>query len=94
MDKWYLYMIRCKDGSLYTGVTNDYVKRFEIQKSGKGSKYVRKKGFVRAEYLIEAGTKSEACKLEYKIKQFKKSEKENLILNDQDNLIKHENCKV
>ena len=41
---WYLYILRCKDGTLYTGITTDVEKRLEAHRSGKGAKYTRGRG--------------------------------------------------
>ena len=75
----YVYMIRCKDGSLYTGWTNNLEKRFRNHCEGKGAKYTR--GIAPLEHLYYEvfEDKKDAMKREYAIKQLKKSEKEKLI---------------
>lgn len=77
MDKkqWYVYLLECRDGSYYTGVTNDMDKRMKMHAKGNGSKYVRQKGFSRLLYCYPCLGKSEACKEEYKIKQLSRCEK-------------------
>ena len=72
---WYIYILECKDTSFYTGVTNDIQKRMDAHASGRGSKYVARKGFSRLLHFKECTDKSEACKIEYKIKQLPKWEK-------------------
>jgi len=72
---WYVYILECKDDSLYTGITNDLDKRMAAHKSGKGSKYVKGRGFGRLLHAIEVKDKSEAAKIEYKIKQLSRTEK-------------------
>ncbi|MBT3985132.1 GIY-YIG nuclease family protein [archaeon] len=72
---WYVYILECKDDSLYTGITNDLDKRMAAHKSGKGSKYVKWKRFHKLLHAIEVKDKSEAAKLEYKIKQLERNEK-------------------
>ncbi len=75
--KWFVYILECQDGSYYTGVSNDLEKRMKIHASGKGSKYVARKGF---KYLLaskECLDKSDACKAEYWIKQLPREEKLN-----------------
>lgn len=73
--KWAVYILRCGDGSLYVGITNNIVKRLKTHRSGKGAKYTRGRLpiVLDAFHLVES--KSEALKLEYKIKQMKKEDK-------------------
>lgn len=75
----YVYMIRCKDGSLYTGWTNNLEKRFRNHCKGKGAKYTRGRGPLELVYYEVFEDKREAMRREYEIKQLKKSEKEKLI---------------
>ncbi len=72
---WYVYILECKDGSFYTGVTNDIDKRMEVHASGDGSKYVRHKGFGKLLACKECESRSDACKAEYEIKQLPRGEK-------------------
>ena len=51
---WCVYILECQDGSFYTGITNDLEKRMNTHKSGKGSKYVKIKGFKRVLHTIKA----------------------------------------
>jgi putative endonuclease len=84
MDKdiWYVYMVRCSDETLYTGITNDLEKRIEAHNSGKnGARYTRSRGPVKLVYSEEAGTKSAAAKLEYKIKKMTREKKMKLVSN-------------
>jgi putative endonuclease len=80
---WYLYMIRCKDNSLYTGITLDIQRRFEehqdIAGSGKGAKFLRGKGPLALVYSTSVATHSAALKLEYKTKKMSKAKKEGMI---------------
>ena len=75
----YVYMIRCKDGSLYTGWTNNLEKRFRNHCEGKGAKYTRGRGPLELVYYEVFEDKREALRREYEIKQLKKCEKEKLI---------------
>lgn len=75
----YVYMIRCKDGSLYTGWTNNLERRFRNHCEGKGAKYTRGRGPLELVYYEVFEDKKDAMKREYAIKQLKKSEKEKLI---------------
>nr|MBQ8252367.1 GIY-YIG nuclease family protein [Lachnospiraceae bacterium] len=80
-DKSYTYMIRCTDGSIYTGITKDVKRRMEEHKSrGKEcAKYTRTHPFERLETVFEAQSWSEAARLEYAIKRLTKEQKEQLI---------------
>ncbi|MDY4079856.1 MAG: GIY-YIG nuclease family protein [Clostridium sp.] len=75
----YVYMIRCRDGSLYTGWTNNLEKRFRNHCEGKGAKYTRGRGPLELVYYEVFEDKREAMRREYEIKKLKKSEKEKLI---------------
>lgn len=78
---YYTYMIRCTDNSIYTGMTNNLMKRFNehITKSKNGAKYTKSHDVVKLECAWRCKEKSLACKLEYQIKQLSKSQKEKLI---------------
>ena len=80
--KWYVYMVRCEDNSLYTGITTDVARRFEEHKSGKGAKYTKNRKPLKIEIIFQTNNRSEASKLEYFIKNFSKKEKENKILDE------------
>jgi putative endonuclease len=73
--KWFVYILECQDGSLYTGVTKDLDKRMKAHSEGKGSKYVAIKGFKQLLTYKEAQSQSEACKIESKIKSLPRSRK-------------------
>ncbi|MCR4944709.1 MAG: GIY-YIG nuclease family protein [Clostridium sp.] len=79
----YVYIIRCGDGSLYTGWTNNLEKRFEAHSQGKGAKYTRGRGPLKLVYFETFDDKREAMRREYAIKKMKKNEKENLIVSRQ-----------
>lgn len=76
---WTVYMLRCKDGSLYTGITDDLPRRLQAHNTGKGAKYTKGRGPVTVVYMEEHPDKSAALKREYAIKQLRKSEKEAMI---------------
>ena len=76
---WKLYMLRCRDGSLYTGITTDVEKRLEAHRSGKGAKYTRGRGPLELVYREECGDHSAALKRELEIKKLPREEKEKLI---------------
>lgn len=76
---WYLYILRCKDDTLYTGITTDVEKRLEAHRSGKGAKYTRGRGPLELVYREECGDHSAALKRELEIKALTREEKEKLI---------------
>ena len=76
---WYLYILRCGDGTLYTGITTDVERRLEEHRQGRGAKYTRGRGLLELAYQEECGTHSEALKREYAVKQLPREEKERLI---------------
>lgn len=75
LEKYFVYILECQDGSFYTGIAKDLEKRMQEHKTGKGSKYVRLKGFKKLLKFRECRDKSEALKLEYKIKKMPKFDK-------------------
>lgn len=75
----YTYILRCKDGSLYTGWTNDLEKRICDHNAGKGAKYTKCRRPVELAYFESFQTKAEAMKREYAIKQLTREEKMNII---------------
>lgn len=77
--KYTLYILRCNNGALYTGITNNLLKRLSIHRSGKGSKYVRAHLPFRLVYTEELETKSDALKREIAIKKMKAQEKMLLV---------------
>ena len=75
----YTYILRCADGSLYTGWTNDLDKRIAAHNAGTGGKYTRSHRPVSLVYYESYPTKEEAMKREYAIKHLSREEKEALI---------------
>ena len=73
--EWFVYLLECKDGSFYTGVTNDLEKRMKAHALGKGSKYVYRRGFRQILASRKCLSRSEACKFEYEVKQLPREEK-------------------
>ena len=76
---WYLYILQCGDGSLYTGITTDVEKRLEAHRSGKGAKYTRGSSPLEVKYREACGTHSDALKRELEIKHLSREEKLALI---------------
>lgn len=77
--KWIIYILKCKDQSLYTGITNDIDKRIEKHISGNGSKYLRGRLPITLAYKETALNRSDATKREIEIKKLNKKGKQFLI---------------
>lgn len=77
----YVYILRCRDNSLYTGWTNNLERRIKAHSSGKGAKYTKARLPIELVYFEEFEDKIEAMKREYAIKQLKRKEKLILINN-------------
>ncbi len=82
MKKWFVYILRCADDTLYTGSTDDVARRAEAHNSGKGAKYTRGRGPVQVVYTEECESYSAALKREYAIKQLSRPKKLALIENN------------
>ena len=80
----YVYLLRCSDGSLYTGWTNDLEKRVKAHQGGQGAKYTRAHRPVELVYHEVYATKQEAMRREWEIKHMTKAEKERLIRRETD----------
>ena len=76
---WYLYILRCKDGSLYTGVTTDVQRRLEMHQAGKGAKYTRGRGPLELVYQEDCNSHSQALKRELEIKALPRMKKLQLV---------------
>jgi putative endonuclease len=72
---WFLYLIECQDGSIYTGITVDVAKRYEAHEMGKGAKYMRSHRPKKILKVIEYANRSEASKAEYLVKKLSATEK-------------------
>ena len=78
---WVVYVLRCKDDTLYTGITDDLPKRLKAHNEGKGAKYTRGRGPVQLFYHESCPDKSAALRREYAIKQLSREEKLRLCVN-------------
>jgi putative endonuclease len=76
---WYFYILRCKDNSLYSGMTDDPEARVRKHNSGTGAKYTLARRPVVLVYSEKYDSKSEALKREHEVKKWPKSKKEQLI---------------
>lgn len=79
--KAFVYIVKCKDGSLYTGIAKDLKKRMRehYDKTGKGAKYTRSHGITEIMMVWEASSYSSAARLEYAIKRLVRKDKLKLI---------------
>ena len=76
MDKqWVLYILECRDGTLYTGITDNLPHRILTHETGKGAKYTRGRGPLKLVYSEECESHSHALKREYAIKSLSRDEK-------------------
>ena len=79
MSTWTVYILKCKDDSLYTGITTDLEARIEAHNRGDGAKYTRGRGPVRLVWSQDDLSESQARKREYEIKQLSRAQKLELI---------------
>jgi len=84
MADWYVYILRCGDGSLYTGIATDVERRLAEHQTNKGAKYLRGRGPLKLVFEKQVGSRSQALKIEHKVKGLTRKEKEDLI-NDRGN---------
>ena len=75
-----LYIVRCRDDSLYTGIAVDVTRRIQQHESGaRGARYLRGKGPLRLEFVRPVGDRAVASRIEYQVKRLGKDAKEDLI---------------
>ena len=79
MESNYVYILRCGDGSLYTGWTNHLEERVAAHRAGRGAKYTRGRGPVELVYWERFSTREEAMRREYAIKRLSRADKLKLI---------------
>ncbi len=84
MKQWCVYILRCKDDSLYTGITDDFEKRLQAHRSGKGAKYTRGRGPLEPVYREECADHSQALKRECAIKGLTRKQKLQLVCSAKD----------
>lgn len=77
--KYFVYILECRDGTLYVGITNDLDKRITAHNSGKGAKYTRGRAPVILKYFEKVEGRGEATKREMKIKKMNRTEKKSLL---------------
>ncbi len=79
MNQWFVYMVRCADDSLYTGIATDVARRVAAHNAGQGAKYTRGRGPVALVYQESAKDRPSALRREHAIKQLRLTEKRVLI---------------
>lgn len=77
--KWHVYIIRCSDNSLYTGITTDIDRRFRQHAEGKGAKYFRGRMPLQVVYREENHSRCSAAGREFRIKSMNRAEKEIMV---------------
>jgi putative endonuclease len=78
MQNWYVYIVKCRDGSLYTGIAADVERRIADHLAGRGAKYLRGRGPLKLVFKKQVGRKGEALKVERRIKHLSRHKKEAL----------------
>ncbi|MGC6231519.1 GIY-YIG nuclease family protein [Hafnia paralvei] len=76
---WHLYLVRTASGALYTGITTDVTRRVKQHQAGTGAKALRGKGPLQLAFSWQIGERGQALKMEYRIKQLNKEQKERLV---------------
>lgn len=76
---WFVYVLRCRDGSLYTGMTNDLPRRVSMHRSGRGGAYTRSRLPVRLVYSEPRRTRGAALRREAQLKRLPRSAKLALV---------------
>jgi len=77
--EWSIYMVRCRDGSLYTGIATDIERRFAEHQAGTGAKYLRGRAPLKLVFKKRIGSRSLALKIERMIKRLPKDKKERVV---------------
>lgn len=79
MSEWYVYILHCADGSLYTGIARDIAARIALHNAGKGAKYTRGRGPVRLVYSERLASRAAALQREHAIKRLSAAAKRALV---------------
>lgn len=78
-EKWFLYILKCADASLYTGIAKDVQKRFQMHSKGKGARYTRTRRPLEIVYEEPCRSRTHALIREYAVKSLPQSKKINLL---------------
>ncbi|MEZ5588764.1 MAG: GIY-YIG nuclease family protein [Sedimenticolaceae bacterium] len=79
MEMWHLYLVRCNDGSLYTGISTDVQRRFAAHGASRGARRLRGRGPLELVFSQAIGDHSQALRIEHRVKKLSRAEKERLI---------------
>ena len=79
LDFWFVYVVRCGDGSLYTGIARDVEARIAVHEAGRGARYTRSRGPFELCVTRRCASKTNALRLELAIKRLTRSQKEALL---------------
>ena len=79
MSIWHLYLVRCNDGSLYTGISTDVERRFDAHQQNRGARRLRGRGPLELVYSHAIGEHTLALQMEHRVKKLPKAEKERLV---------------
>jgi len=79
MPDWYVYLVRCRNGDLYTGIATDVERRLTEHRANKGSRYLRGKGPLKLAFEKRIGDRGAALRIERLIKKWPKDKKERLV---------------
>lgn len=79
---WHVYLVRCGDGSLYTGISTDVDRRFGEHQANRGARRLRGRGPLELVYRCAVGDRAQAQRVEYRVKQMSRPDKERLIRGD------------
>ncbi len=82
LDKCYTYMVECRNGNLYTGITDNLIRRMEQHRKGLGARYIRMCGFKSVAFVEEHPDRSAAMKRENELKALPKKEKMRLAIEE------------
>lgn len=76
---WHLYLVRCSDGSLYTGISTDVQRRFDAHQQNRGARRLRGRGPLQLVFSRPIGDRGLALQLEHRVKKLSKADKERLV---------------
>jgi putative endonuclease len=76
---WYLYLIRCGDGSLYTGISTDVERRFAAHQTNRGARRLRGRGPLELVFSQALGDRGQALRIEHRVKRLSRADKERLL---------------
>ena len=79
MKPWYLYLVRCNDGTLYTGISNNVERRLAAHGSGRGARYLRGRAPLVLARKVRVGSRIDALQVERRVKRMRRDKKEKLI---------------